>query len=328
LVSLPLPLWGFFPAAFTHGTTQQTDATKDTTDQGAVNQKSKKGQGMTMAIQDKDREAGADCSSRFDKHRFNKRRFGQPSFDKPTLDKPSVERPRFDKTLAAYVAAASAAGIGLLGPEAAEAKILYTPADITITTSSPAAIDLNHDGVTDFSIGFHEVSNSLFLGVAPDVKGNEVRQTQRIGAAAAFSGAHIGPGGDFAAKSGGYSWLMMAGVGASGGSTFTGPWAGVTNRYLGLRFVINGETHYGWARLTVGAQDREGSVVLTGYAYETSANKGIIAGDTSGNSPVSRGSVGGPGVAEAPATLGLLARGSDGLPMWRAIWRRSEEKAS
>ena len=69
-----------------------------------------------------------------------------------------------------------------------------------------------------------------------------------------------------------------------------GPWVGkgkgVRNRYLGLKFVIHGKVHYGWARLsvTLGHHRQYGDVsgTLTGYAYETIPNKAIITGKTKG----------------------------------------------
>ena len=69
-----------------------------------------------------------------------------------------------------------------------------------------------------------------------------------------------------------------------------GLWAGkgngVSNRYLGLKFVVHGKVHYGWARLSVTLghhrQYDDVSGTLTGYAYETVPNKSIIAGKTKG----------------------------------------------
>jgi hypothetical protein len=43
--------------------------------------------------------------------------------------------------------------------------------------------------------------------------------------------------------------------------------------YLGLKFVIKGKTHYGWARLAVSAQRFVVTATLTRYAYETVPGK-------------------------------------------------------
>ena len=96
-------------------------------------------------------------------------------------------------------------------------------------------------------------------------------------------------------------------------SNWTGPWVaggkGVKNRYLGLKFKINGKFHFGWARLTVSTANKRISATLTGYAYETIPNKPLITGKTKG-----------PDVVEGvePASLGRLAQGSGGLAAWRS----------
>jgi hypothetical protein len=79
-----------------------------------------------------------------------------------------------------------------------------------------------------------------------------------------------------------------------------GSWKNKQNRYLGLKFLISGEVHYGWARLseTCGWLDLEEN--LTGYAYETIPNQPIKAGQEQGTDE--------PG----PDSLGMLARGAAG----------------
>jgi hypothetical protein len=53
--------------------------------------------------------------------------------------------------------------------------------------------------------------------------------------------------------------------------------------YLGLRFVKNGQTHYGWAHVNVTGSLLNGfSVNLKSLAYETIAGRGITTGLTSG----------------------------------------------
>jgi hypothetical protein len=116
----------------------------------------------------------------------------------------------------------------------------------------------------------------------------------------------IGGNGKFSASN-----FWMGFVGATDGEPpdYFGPWApqggNVKNHYVGLKFVINGETHYGWARFNVQVrQPLKGSVqaILTGYAYETVANAPIVAGKTSGAEEA----------GAQPATLGKLAAGAAG----------------
>lgn len=67
------------------------------------------------------------------------------------------------------------------------------------------------------------------------------------------------------------------------GGYYYGSWSPFAKGlYLGIRFLIDGETHYGWARMSTAIDGRRREVValLSGYAYETQANTPIRAGDT------------------------------------------------
>ncbi len=52
-------------------------------------------------------------------------------------------------------------------------------------------------------------------------------------------------------------------------------WSNKVDRYLGLRFIINGKTHYGWAQLEVVSATQW---VIKDYAYNATPNKPILAG--------------------------------------------------
>ena len=238
---------------------------------------------------------------------------------------------RLDRKLTAYMAAAGAAGIGLLAsPPRAEARVVYTPTNVSVGVQGGLLIDLNNDGITDFEIvGFRCGSRGNCIAANPSVTGNAIRAElygANLVAAAGHFGVPVGPGAQFLSQfvqgSFGQSYVaFMAVGGAYGPSTFSGgPWAKSTNRYLGLKFLINGKVHYGWARMNVTIL--KNIVQLTGYAYETIPNQKIYAGHTQGQSAsdISANDLRAP--APQPATLGALARGADAL----AIWRREEEK--
>ena len=53
-------------------------------------------------------------------------------------------------------------------------------------------------------------------------------------------------------------------------------WANFPDGYLGLRFTIAGETHYGWARLSIPSAE---GFTLKDYAYNSVPDEAIIAGD-------------------------------------------------
>jgi hypothetical protein len=90
---------------------------------------------------------------------------------------------------------------------------------------------------------------------------------------------------------------------------YYGKWTYVRNGYLGLKFKIHGKTHYGWARLGVIHDGFKLTGTLTGYAYETIANKAIVAGDTKGKDR-DKDEV-------QPVSLGHLARGASAVSAWR-----------
>jgi hypothetical protein len=214
--------------------------------------------------------------------------------------------PRLEKLTAAYAAVASAtAAVALLAAPEAQAEIVYTPTNKTV--SFPVNVDLNHDGIADFTLQFCQcLPHGDILQVALGVTGNKVRAFERVEAAALQRNAPIGPKQSFTSATSGYYGVFMAVSGAYGSITYVnGPWVNVTNRYLGLKFLIGGQVHYGWARISTDHQ-----VVLTGYAYETTPNKHIRAGQTAEDAAEVKTSSSGP-------ALGMLAQGVEGMPLWR-----------
>jgi hypothetical protein len=256
-----------------------------------------------------------------------------------------------------YALAAGAAGVSLLAlTQPSEGKIVYTPANVTLKDGQPFPIDLNHDGRVDFvllqnfanSIGgfafsYVAVCHQPFVGtkgyICTSSSGatnaqNLVRAATGVdvGAAALHKGAKIENGKRFVGKGVG---VDMGGVNfptfsTTRGPEWGGPWVnegkGVKNRYLGLKFKINGRFHFGWARLTVTTQTKSFTTTMTGYAYETVPNRGIIAGKTKGleeaDSQPARATLSAP--INQSATLGLLALGAPGL----SIRRREEPVAT
>ena len=65
-----------------------------------------------------------------------------------------------DKNLINYATAASAAGVSLLAlAQPAQARVIFTPANLPITENGPVVqLDVNNDGVADFSF-YNSVSN-------------------------------------------------------------------------------------------------------------------------------------------------------------------------
>lgn len=231
---------------------------------------------------------------------------------------------KLEKNLGAYMAVAGAAGVSMLA-QTADARVVYTPTNVSIEYNKSTPLDLNNDGTADFSFTFREeASHSIVLVVIPEVQGNGVRPGQPFGAAAGFFGVPVGAGEKFVSNpipSYGPGVSMARSFGYGNSTAFFGPWANTTNRYLGVRFLIDGQSHYGWARLSV---SKGLQAVLTGYAYETVANKTIIEGHTSG--PEVAGNFAPSEMpASQPASLGMLARGAGGLAAWRRDRDRDAE---
>jgi hypothetical protein len=237
--------------------------------------------------------------------------------------------------LNAYALAASAAGVSLLAlAQPAEAKIVYKPAHVTFGAGAhgppPGSyyLDLNRDGIPDFVFRWAGLSMTSCCWVTL-----HVQPTGSNGVAGNYywvyclgSGASIGPQQFFAGT-------LMASIyfearrAASGfGSWYYPETNGNVEGYLGLKFGIHGQTHYGWARLNVFTNHNAPALTaaLLGYAYETMPNKPIILSKEQG--PCQRlpkdhkhANPASSSTAE-PASLGRLAQGASGV----AAWRRKE----
>jgi hypothetical protein len=213
-----------------------------------------------------------------------------------------------------------------------EAKIVYTSAHDVIGHGGAqyVAIDLNHDGLADLAVAtsHNSCTSTCLVNLGAFPLGNEIKGTKfsshstsvfvawalrpeaRVGAHAPFI-----RGGNF-----GCEMLDVFSFPSMHYRKFTGHWHDVKDRYLGVKFSVDGEAHFGWVRLTVHDQGHAITAVLTGYAYETVPNKAIIAGKTEGPEDGSDDEANPATLNEPtlqPASLGLLAMGSHGLSVWR-----------
>jgi hypothetical protein len=246
------------------------------------------------------------------------------------------------RRLNSYALAATAAGVGMLAlARAAEAKIIYTPANIQIPVNGGLIeLDLNHDGINDFQFQntyktytwrskYHYHTSNLLVGPAQTlnrVLGHRGRRLT-VWAAALPKGAHIGLNKAF--QPGRYLIPMVEGRDNRSTRGTYGSWIDKQPAYLGLEFMIKGKIHFGWARLnvTVNSGSCKGiCATLTGYAYETIPVKGIVAGRTKDGTETEKdaGELNSNPTSEstdsANPTLGRLAQGAQGL----AVWRRRE----
>lgn len=184
------------------------------------------------------------------------------------------------KKLLAY---SSAAGAVMAVGQTANAQIVYTDVnpDETVVGSS-YNLDLNDDGTTDFVL----TQGSWYSGWST------VRITPQGGAG--FLSTQYPP----ASGWGTYTFAQMLEANdaindagqfnaSSGNSTMSlgffgtigaGPFLNQTEKFLGLRFTLDGGStyHYGWARVSV--DGAAASLVVHDYAYESAADTEILAG--------------------------------------------------
>jgi hypothetical protein len=201
--------------------------------------------------------------------------------------KPAKVSDSLQRQLNSYALAASAAGVGMLAlAQPAEGRIIYTPIHHVILRGSHFSLDLDHDGVADFYINHRSgcttdgFCSAALYAAGGGSGGNYVEGLRRIFnfAYALKPRRRIDSTKPFMGFAMYYRFRAQNTSGACSGS-----WVDVKNRYLGLRFIIKGETHFGWARLNVACNLGSKQIgLLTGYAYETIPSKAIIAGKTKG----------------------------------------------
>jgi len=92
-----------------------------------------------------------------------------------------------------------------------------------------------------------------------------------------------------------------------------GNWGLNDSGFLGLRFLIGADTHYGWAKIEI---DGGGGITLDALGYESDPNTAAHAEDPS-NPPPSNG------VPDSGNSLALLAIGAAGLVAFRGRQRKA-----
>jgi hypothetical protein len=180
----------------------------------------------------------------------------------------------------------TAAGAAVLAVGSTQAQIIYTdvnPDFVHAGGNVQVGLDLNNDATADFVIASIDttVSGTLIETTlcAPLVTGNEVAGISPSGydyALALNSGTAI---------SSTTTWIAGTCTMAyrvNGATPYAEQWNGVTDKYLGLKFLVGTATHYGWARL-----DCSGDTwTLKDYAYESTANAAINAGAMPGTASI------------------------------------------
>jgi hypothetical protein len=174
------------------------------------------------------------------------------------------------------------------------AEIVYTQTNVSITVGGSSDIDLNRDGIADFTVKSKLIQAYCQLGdeyvwslsvipatwsgvvVAPGNTWSDYASALRIGA---LIGSHQSfyPSSSIMAE-------VYWGTCSSGSA---GQWLNQHGRYLGFQFQgTDNVIHYGWAMVSNavyldGKGHLQTATVLSGYAYETIAGQEIQAGQMS-----------------------------------------------
>ncbi|MEQ9455031.1 MAG: PEP-CTERM sorting domain-containing protein [Phycisphaeraceae bacterium] len=190
------------------------------------------------------------------------------------------------KRLMAYMAAA---GLGAFAfGQDASAGIIYTPVEPAVTLvpypGSPSAfnIDFDNDGTPEGAI----VNSSVNMQARFFPPGRTLASGSGYYARSFAPGAII----DGSASTTGGANLM---TNPNYGANFVGQ-----GNFLGYRFQIDGNTHYGWVQVDV-SENLE-NAIITGFAYEATPDLGIAAG-----------------AIPEPTSLALLAAGAGALGLRR-----------
>jgi len=249
-----------------------------------------------------------------------------------------------DRQVAQYSLAAAVAGVSLLAlAQPATGEVVVTRKTIHFpvgTRSHPelVGISLSNNGVNDISFLFNSFSDrngrDLFMSNANKDNGALMGGHFDLYAVALPRGAKIGPVAAEDTPFFFYNGLVELSASSQNTPKYCEGYFGSNpqnfigcgspkNKFLGVSFQRNGQTHYGWIRLSVTTtSDPNGprmTATVTGYAYETVANKPIIAG-TAGTAAAATetptAEVQSPKNIQNQAgpSLGMLAAGS---PMWR-----------
>jgi hypothetical protein len=214
------------------------------------------------------------------------------------------------RDLAAYAIAASAAGVSMMALlQPSEAQIIYTPTNKTISSGEKLLIDFNHDGVTDLVV--REFQCSLGTGFGAD----SLQAVPQRGGGGVVSGSHAAAlpmGSKIGGSRGFYNRPAFMAIFTFYGVYYFGSWAFAPTSYLGAKFSIDGEVHYGWARLKVLHTYRNITANLTGFAYETQPDRPIGAGDMGENDADAQSGIQSSPTPSAKSTgsLGGLALGA------------------
>lgn len=163
-----------------------------------------------------------------------------------------------------------------------ESLIIYTDIEPDFTGENLTDIyelDLNNDQVVDFTLSSSIYDDWGWFGIASNpIAGNSI-----LSVSPWYSYPIPLDNGQKIFNLEGYTngesyvtWgIFTIGDCFSGESSCFIDWKAKGDKYLGLRLIINGKKHYGWARLSITSATQW---VIRDYAYNSIPNSAILAG--------------------------------------------------
>lgn len=217
---------------------------------------------------------------------------------------------------------AGAAALAAASSAYADVVMSTPPPNIStpVGTGAGASIlnwDVNGDTVVDFQFTFRYYSATSWqalMSASPtnNVLGSPAFTPTAFYARSYAAGATVAPGNPAFSNAG----VTVMILGSLYAGNFYGGFAGGGNlgqsRFLGFRFDIGGQTHYGYLEARVNANGSSGTIDFLSAAFNNTPNTGIITGATA--------------VPEPGTTLAALAAG--GLTALQIARRRKQAQAT
>jgi hypothetical protein len=189
----------------------------------------------------------------------------------------------------------------------ASGQVVYTDINDTtlVNNGDFFDIDLNNDGILEATINLYAFATSgsygsFFykssyngVGIDADTLRNEIATsvstfatstgTYSVGVAKAFSlNNAINNTANWASNyiyAGAYAnYSFVTPYGSNYNTISVGQFPGAGDKYMGVRFKLNNNTHYGWVRMSI--SQKSDTVTIKDFAYNATANTPILAGDT------------------------------------------------
>ena len=177
--------------------------------------------------------------------------------------------------------------IAMMFSATTHAQIVYTDVNPDQTITGTYNLDLNNDGVTDFVIA-HSTANGIcnttshYIRVTPSGS-NQVADYATASATKMSINTLV--------SSATLTWSSTANQLMASYRNLTmkciyphwvgsGQWYNAVDGYLGLKLIKNGNTYYGWVRMS--AITLAHGFIVKDYAFDSTPNHSILTGATSG----------------------------------------------